>query len=355
MRLSDFDYDLPDERIALRPARPRDSARLLHIRADGSLGDHGVKDLASLLRPGDLLVSNDTHVLRAALTGERAARAVGGGGAAKISVNLHTRDNARCWRAFVKPAKRLKVGDEIRFGSLKASIEAKRPGGEVVLEFDCEGEALDRAIAIAGQPPLPPYIASKRAPDAQDADDYQTVFADPDKTGSVAAPTAGLHFTDDLMAALRRAGVEFTAVTLHVGAGTFLPVKSENIAEHQMHSEWYEVSEAAAETINRARADGRRIIPVGTTALRTLESAASEDGELEACVGETEIFITPGYRFRAADALLTNFHLPKSTLLMLVSAMAGTDVIKRAYAHAVKVEYRFFSYGDACLIERADR
>lgn len=353
MRLSDFDFHLPDERIALRPARPRDSARLLHVRRDGSFDDRGIRDLPKLLRPGDLLVCNDTHVLPAALSGERDARAEGGGGPAKISVNLHTRDSARSWRAFVKPAKRLKVGDVIRFGALTASVEAKREGGEVVLEFDREGAALDRAIEAAGAPPLPPYIASKREPDEQDKADYQTLFARPDKTGSVAAPTAGLHFTDRLMEELKSADIGFVDVTLHVGAGTFLPVKSEAITEHKMHAEWYEVSAGAAERISRAKEEGRRVIPIGTTALRTLESAANEDGRISADIGETEIFITPGYKFRIADALITNFHLPKSTLLMLVSALAGHETVMRAYRHAVEAEYRFFSYGDACLIEKA--
>lgn len=352
MRLSDFDFHLPDERIALRPARPRDAARLLHVRGDGSFADHGVRDLPTLLRPGDVLVCNDTHVLPAALSGERDARAEGGG-PAKISVNLHSRDDAKSWRAFVKPAKRLKVGDVIRFGELTATVEARREGGEVVLEFDREGEALDRAIEAAGTPPLPPYIASKREPDEQDRADYQTLFAKPEKTGSVAAPTAGLHFTDRLMDELKAAGIGFADVTLHVGAGTFLPVKSEAIAEHKMHAEWYEVSAESARIISQAKEDGRRIIPVGTTALRTLESAANEDGRISADVGETEIFITPGYQFRIADALITNFHLPRSTLLMLVSALAGHDTVMRAYRHAVDSEYRFFSYGDACLIEKA--
>jgi S-adenosylmethionine:tRNA ribosyltransferase-isomerase len=353
VRLSDFDFHLPDERIALRPARPRDSARLLHVRGDGSLSDHGVRELPKLLRPGDLLVCNDTHVLPAALTGERDARAEGGGGPAKISVNLHTRDDAKSWRAFVKPAKRLKVGDVIRFGSLTASVEAKREGGEVVLEFDREGADLDRAIEAAGAPPLPPYIASKRAADEQDKADYQTLFAKPNKTGSVAAPTAGLHFTDRLMDELKAVDIGFVDVTLHVGAGTFLPVKSEAITEHKMHAEWYEVSAEAAAAISRAKDEGRRVIPIGTTALRTIESAANEDGRISADIGETAIFITPGYDFRIADALITNFHLPKSTLMMLVSAMAGHETIMRAYRHAIDAEYRFFSYGDACLIEKA--
>lgn len=351
MRLSDFDFDLPEDRIALRPARPRDAARLLHVQAGGPFGDHGMLDLPSLLLPGDVLVLNDTRVMHAALTGVRRARAPDGGDV-RVSVNLHKRAGPDQWRVFAKPGKRLREGDEIRFANLTARIEAKSEAGDFLIQFNESGAALDREIQIAGAPPLPPYIASKRMVDAADEEDYQTTFAAEDKINSVAAPTAGLHFTDRLMNALNARGVEIATVTLHVGAGTFLPVKSENIQEHQMHAEWCEISDSSANLINRAKSDGRRIIPVGTTALRTIESHAGNDG-VRAGTMDTDIFITPGYRFRVTDALLTNFHLPKSTLFMLVSALAGLDRMQAAYAHAIKERYRFFSYGDACLIEAA--
>lgn len=354
MKLSDFDFHLPEDRIALRPARPRDAARLLHVGRGGALTDHTMLDLPALLQPGDLLVLNDTRVIPAALTGERPARAEGGGGPARIEVNLHTRVSGDSWRAFARPAKRLREGDVIRFAEgLSASVAAKAEGGEITLQFTASEADLDAALEVAGNPPLPPYIASKRAPDAEDRSDYQTLFSDPDKKGSVAAPTAGLHFTDRLFAALAARGMETVQVTLHVGAGTFLPVKTENVAEHTMHAEWYEISEGAAAAINAAKAQGRRVIPVGTTALRTLESAADHNGRVRAGSAETAIFITPGYDFRVTDALITNFHLPKSTLFMLVSALAGLEAMKTAYAHAIERGYRFFSYGDACLIERA--
>lgn len=353
MKLSDFDFDLPEDRIALRPARPRDSARLLHVGKRGALGDHTMLDLPGLLQPGDLLVLNDTRVIPAALTGERPARDQGGGGPARIEVNLHTRTSADGWRAFARPAKRLREGDVIGFPKgLAATVIGKSEGGEITLQFNASGADLDAALEEAGNPPLPPYIASKRAADDEDRSDYQTLFSDPRKKGSVAAPTAGLHFTERLMSALAARGVEAVHVTLHVGAGTFLPVKTENVAEHTMHAEWYEVSEAAAAAINTAKAEGRRVIPVGTTALRTIESAAAT-GKVEAGSAETAIFITPGYAFRVTDALITNFHLPKSTLFMLVSALAGLDEMQKAYAHAIANRYRFFSYGDGCLIERA--
>ncbi|MCW5725389.1 MAG: tRNA preQ1(34) S-adenosylmethionine ribosyltransferase-isomerase QueA [Maricaulaceae bacterium] len=351
MRVSDFDFELPEELIALRPARPRDSARLLHVCAAGGLHDRAVLDLPAILRPGDLLVLNDTRVIPAALTGRRPARAEGGGGDAKITVNLHRREAPDAWRAFVKPAKRLRVGDRVVFGGVEAQVKGKEEGGEALLLFDRAGAALDAAIRAAGAPPLPPYIAGRRAPDAGDASDYQTVFAD--REGSVAAPTAGLHFTERLFAALAESGVRTARVTLHVGAGTFLPVKGEDTADHRMHAEWFELGEAAAQAVNAARAEGRRVIPVGTTALRTLESCADAAGRVQARAGETDIFITPGYRFRVTDALLTNFHLPRSTLFMLVSALAGLAVMKRAYVHAIENKYRFYSYGDACLIEKA--
>ncbi|WP_420431793.1 tRNA preQ1(34) S-adenosylmethionine ribosyltransferase-isomerase QueA [Hyphobacterium sp.] len=352
MRLSDFDFDLPEDRIALRPARPRDAARLLHIPAAGRFGDHGVLELPDLLQPGDVLVLNDTRVLHAALAGVRPARDPDGGDV-KVSVNLHKREGDCRWRVFAKPGKRLRVGDEIAFEGLRARIEAKSDGGDFLIHFNVSGRKLESAIQRCGAPPLPPYIASKRSVDASDEEDYQTTFAAADKAESVAAPTAGLHFTDRLMAALDARGVKRATVTLHVGAGTFLPVKSENVQEHQMHAEWCEVSDSTAGLINHAKRDGKRIVPVGTTALRTLESMAGPDG-LRAGSMETAIFITPGYEFRMTDALLTNFHLPKSTLFMLVSALAGLDRMQAAYAHAIAERYRFFSYGDACLIEAAE-
>ncbi|MFC4723965.1 tRNA preQ1(34) S-adenosylmethionine ribosyltransferase-isomerase QueA [Glycocaulis abyssi] len=353
MKLSDFDFHLPEDRIALRPARPRDAARLLHVGQGGALGDHTMLDLPALLQPGDLLVLNNTSVIPAALTGERPARAVGGGGPARIELNLHTRVSEDSWRAFARPAKRVREGDELHFsGGLSGIVTAKSDGGDITMQFNVSGSELDVALESAGNPPLPPYIASKRGADAQDRADYQTLFSDPARKGSVAAPTAGLHFTDRLFAALEARGVATTQLTLHVGAGTFLPVKTENVTEHIMHAEWYEISEEAATAINTARDQGRRIIPVGTTALRTLESAADREGRVRAGSAETAIFITPGYSFRVTEALLTNFHLPKSTLFMLVSALARLDVMRTAYSHAIEQNYRFFSYGDACLIER---
>lgn len=352
MRVSDFDFELPEERIALRPARPRDAARLLHVAGNGVMADHGVMGLPDLLRAGDLMVFNDTRVIPAALNGVRPARNVGGGGPVEVEVNLHKRLDASAWRAFVRPAKRLRVGDVIAFSEdLSAEVTGKSEGGDTRLVFNRTGAALDAAIAAAGVPPLPPYIARKRDVDAQDVEDYQTLFARED--GSVAAPTAGLHFTERLLAALADRGVQQTHVTLHVGAGTFLPVKAEDTDQHRMHAEWCTVSAEAAAAINAAKAEGRRVIPVGTTALRTLESLADAPGHIEAGSRDTDIFITPGYEFRITDALMTNFHLPRSTLFMLVSALAGLDVMKQAYAHAIKTGYRFYSYGDACLIERS--
>jgi S-adenosylmethionine:tRNA ribosyltransferase-isomerase len=346
MKLSDFDFELPEQLIALRPARPRDSARLLVVRGrEGKLEDRTVRDLPSLLRRGDILVANDTRVLRAALVGKRAAR--GEGADVEIEVNLKARLSPSSWSAFARPGKRLKEGDTILF---PAQLEAKvlaRSDAEVRLEFDRSGADLDEAIDARGAMPIPPYIASKRPADSEDGFDYQTMFAR--ETGSVAAPTAGLHFTDQLLADLAGAGIQRTAVTLHVNAGTFLPVRADRIEDHRMHAEHAELSASAASQIVLARKAAGRCIPIGTTALRTLETAAAS-GELKAFNGETSIFITPGYRFRIADGLMTNFHLPKSTLFMLVSAMMGLDVMKRAYAHAVKEKYRFFSYGDACLL-----
>ncbi|WP_417491525.1 tRNA preQ1(34) S-adenosylmethionine ribosyltransferase-isomerase QueA [Maricaulis sp.] len=351
MRVDDFDFDLPEASIALRPARPRDSARLLHVDASGALADKAVLDLPDLLRAGDLLVFNDTRVIPAALTGTRAARAVGGGGAVSAEINLHKRIGADRWRAFVRPAKRLKIGDVIEFGAFSAEVVEKAEGGDTLLAFDKSGAALDEAIAATGVPPLPPYIARKREVDAADIEDYQTLFARED--GSVAAPTAGLHFTERLFAALAARGVERCDVTLHVGAGTFLPVKADDTDDHLMHGEWCTISQASADAINAAKAEGRRVIAVGTTALRTLESLAPEVGRIEAGSRDTEIFITPGYEFRITDALLTNFHLPRSTLFMLVSALAGLETMQRAYAHAIADGYRFYSYGDTSLLERA--
>jgi S-adenosylmethionine:tRNA ribosyltransferase-isomerase len=344
MRVEDFDFDLPEERIALRPARPRDSARLLLVRPEGTLADHHVFDLPSLLRPGDLLVFNESRVIRAALTGERPGR--GEGPAVRFDVNLHERTGPDAWRAFLRPAKRARVGDILRFGDLEARVEEKQEG-EALLRFSETSAVLDAALERVGAPPLPPYIARKRRPDARDDEDYQTVFAN--MPGSVAAPTAGLHFTPGLLAALAEAGVQSARVTLHVGAGTFLPMKGPDTADHVMHSERYQIPGSAADAINAAKAAGRRVIPVGTTALRTLE-AAGQSGVVQPGAGATDIFITPGYCFRIADALLTNFHLPRSTLFMLVSAFSGLDAMKRAYRHAVEYDYRFYSYGDACLL-----
>lgn len=352
MRVSDFDFDLPDEAIALRPARPRDSARLLHVPADsGAFEDRIVSELPALLLPGDLMVFNDTRTLPAALSGFRAGRAPDSPPVV-IDLNLHKRVGSDTWRAFVRPAKRLAVGETVGFaGGLLAQAIFKGDDGDVTLRFDRSGPALDVAIAEAGVMPLPPYIARKRAVDADDSSDYQTIYARVE--GSVATPTAGLHFTDRLLAALDARGVERAWLTLHVGAGTFLPVKVDNVSDHVMHAETYEVSAQTADALNRARAEGRRIIAVGTTALRTLESIADDQGRAVAGSGDTAIFITPGHRFRLADGLMTNFHLPKSTLMMLVSALAGHSRTMAAYAHAIDQKYRFYSYGDASLFWRS--
>ena len=346
MKLSDFDFELPEELIALRPAVPRDSARLLVVRGpDGVMEDRLVSDLPSLLDAGDMLVANDTRVLRAALEGRRPART--GAEDVPVSVNLNMRLSPAEWSAFARPGKRLKEGDAILFaGGLEARVLSKSEA-EVRLGFNREGGALDAAIDAAGDMPIPPYIAAKRPVDEQDVSDYQTAFAR--EAGSVAAPTAGLHFTPGLLAAIEHAGIARMSVTLHVNAGTFLPVKTDDLSEHKMHAEYAELAAETAAAINVARAAGGRCIPIGTTALRTLESAAA-GGDLGAFHEETSIFIKPGYRFRAADGLMTNFHLPKSTLFILVNAMMGLDVMRRAYAHAVKERYRFFSYGDACLL-----
>ena len=357
MQLADFDFDLPEDRIALRPASPRDSARLLVIAPGAALRDLTVADLPGELRPGDILVANDTKVIPARLKGVRHREE----SQVRVEATLHRRLAPHCWTAFMRPGKKLAEGDRIVFGessdracllgALDATVAEKGEGGEVTLRFNLSGPALDAAIAERGHIPLPPYIASKRAEDQRDRQDYQTVYARAD--GSVAAPTAGLHFTPDLFARLQAAGVETAFVTLHVGAGTFLPVKTDDLADHRMHPEWGEVDARTAERLNAVRRAGGRIICVGTTSLRLLESATGEDGVVQPFAGETAIFITPGYRFRAADGLMTNFHLPKSTLFMLVSAFAGIETMRAAYAHAVATGYRFYSYGDASLLWRA--
>jgi S-adenosylmethionine:tRNA ribosyltransferase-isomerase len=359
MRLSDFDFDLPEELIALRPAEPREAARLLLVRPGEPLADRVVGDLPDLLQPGDALVFNDTRVIPARLNGVRLREDT----VVRVEATLHRRLAPERWSAFMRPGKRLKEGDRVAFGStsdtaceldrLDATIEAKHEGGEVELAFDLSGADLDRAIAVHGLMPLPPYIAAKRPEDERDRADYQTVYARAD--GSVAAPTAGLHFTPALLERLKARGVSFHFVTLHVGAGTFLPVKTEEVAEHRMHAEYGEVSAETAASLNAVHARGGRVVCVGTTSLRLIESAADEDGTIRPFADETAIFITPGYRFRAVDGLTTNFHLPKSTLFMLVSAFAGPDVMKAAYAHAIATGYRFYSYGDTSLLFRAPR
>ncbi len=349
MRVDEFDFDLPEDLIALRPARPRDSARLLVIGpTPDALADRAVRDLPDYLREGDLLVFNDTKVIPARLFGVRRR----GEAEAKIEALLHKREGGDGWRAFVRPAKRLKSGETIDFAEgLSATVEERGEGGEALLRFSVSGSALDEAIARAGEMPLPPYIAKKRRTDAADLADYQTLFAR--ELGAVAAPTAGLHFTPELLAAVEARGVETLRLTLHVGAGTFLPVAAETTEAHKMHAEWGEISPDEAGVINAARARGGRIVPVGTTSLRLIEAAANASGRVTAFRGETDIFITPGYRFRCVDMLMTNFHLPRSTLFMLVSALRGLDEMKRAYAHAVARHYRFYSYGDTCLIYKA--
>ena len=352
MRVDDFDFDLPDDRIALEPVTPRDASRLLHVAANG-LADRMVRDLPQLLRPGDVMVVNDTRVIPAQLAGTRAARD-GAGEDVAVEATLHKRLDPARWRAFMRPAKRLREGDDIRFGGGVCAMVEARDGAEAVLRFNLAGAAFDAALARVGATPLPPYIARKRPVSGEDEARYQTVYADADKAGSVAAPTAGLHFTETLLEALDAAGVERLAVTLHVGAGTFLPVTADDTDDHKMHAEWGEVTPELAARLNEARRRGGRIVSVGTTSLRLLESAVDENGVIRPFCDETDIFITPGYRFRAVDMLLTNFHLPRSTLFMLVCAFSGTTAMKAAYAHAVAQRYRFYSYGDACLLERAD-
>jgi S-adenosylmethionine:tRNA ribosyltransferase-isomerase len=358
MRTEAFDFDLPAERIALRPISPRDAARLLIVRPHPQppFADCHVPDLPDLLSPGDALVVNDTKVIPARLHGRRIGR---GAAEPAIEATLHQRLDGSRWRAFIKPAKRLIAGDVVRFGEegkvcflgqLDATVEAKEEGGEATLAFAFHGPVLDEAVNERGEMPLPPYIAARRCPDERDRIDYQTMFAQ--QEGSVAAPTAGLHFTDALIARLEERGVSLHRVTLHVGAGTFLPVKVADTAEHRMHAEQGSVSGETAAALNSVRRSRGRIVAVGSTSLRLLESASTENGTIRAFSGETALFISPGYRFRVVDVLMTNFHLPRSTLFMLVSAFCGLDVMKRAYTHAIESDYRFYSYGDACLLFR---
>lgn len=339
MRVDLFDFDLPPDRIALRPARPRDSARLLLVEGE-EISDRQVLGLPQLLRPGDVLLFNDTRVIPAQFEGRR--------GEARVGVTLHKRAGARSWWAFVRNAKRLRAGDRIDFeGGVSAVATERAADGSFLVEFDgCE--PVELLIERAGRMPLPPYIASKRAADEADREDYQTVFAR--EEGAVAAPTAALHFTDRLLHALDTRGVLRETLTLHVGAGTFLPVKSDDTTGHEMHSEWGKIDVSTAERLNAARQAGGRLVAVGTTSLRLVESAADEEGIIRPFEGDTAIFITPGYRFKAIDGLMTNFHLPRSTLFMLVSALMGLDVMKRAYVHAIDESYRFYSYGDSSLL-----
>jgi S-adenosylmethionine:tRNA ribosyltransferase-isomerase len=339
MRVDSFDFSLPPERIALRPAVPRDSARMLVVRASG-LEDRIVSELPTLLRPGDALVFNDTRVIPAQLEGRR--------GDASIGATLHKREGPREWRAFVRNARRVRLGDRIDFGEgVHAVAVEKGEDGAILLAFE-GAEPVEFLLARAGRMPLPPYIAGRRPADARDAEDYQTMFAR--EEGAVAAPTAALHFTPRLVEALDAAGIARETLTLHVGAGTFLPVKAEEVSEHRMHAEWGRITPEAAARLNGVRAAGGRIVAVGTTSLRLLESATEADGTVQPFEGDTSIFITPGYRFRAVGGLLTNFHLPRSTLFMLVSALMGVERMQQAYAHAIEGRYRFYSYGDASLL-----
>ncbi len=345
MRVDLFDFDLPEACIALRPAEPRDAGRLLVVRPGAPLLDRTVRDLPGLLRAGDALVFNDTAVIPARLDGTRTRPGAPG---QRTEVMLHLRESAARWRAFARPAKRLALGDTLRFGDLTATVAQKGDGGEIALDFDRAGPELDAAIAAEGVLPLPPYIAGKRPADVRDATDYQTIYAR--NPGAVAAPTAGLHVSEALLTAIDAAGLRRHHVTLHVGAGTFLPVRAEETESHRMHAEIGILEDATAAALNSVRDAGGRIVAVGTTALRLLESAADAGGRLSAFAGPTAIFITPGYRFRAVDALVTNFHLPRSTLFMLVSAFCGLDTMRAAYAHAIATGYRFYSYGDASLL-----
>jgi len=356
MRTDLFDFDLPPERIALRPISPRDAARLLVVRPEGKVEDRGVRDLPDLLGPGDAVVVNDTRVIPARLAGRR----IGRGAEPRIEATLHRRLDGSRWRAFVRPAKRLEPGDVVRFGEegkvcfleqLDATVEDKGEGGEVTLSFAFHGAVLDQAIEERGAMPLPPYIASRRPPDERDRADYQTMFAHDE--GSVAAPTAGLHFTEALVDRLKARRIALHAVTLHVGAGTFLPVKTDDTSGHHMHAEVGTVSAETAAALNAVHRAGGRIVAVGSTALRLIESASDDHGVIKPFAGETALFITPGYRFRAVDVMMTNFHLPRSTLFMLVAAFCGLEMMQRAYAHAIAAGYRFYSYGDACLLFRS--
>ncbi len=357
MKVDDFDFDLPKDRIAQRPAVPRDQARLLKVSAAAEFIDHGVLDLPGLLKAGDILVFNDTRVIPARLKGRRTTGRNGKRGAAqrtaKIEVTLTKETEGGRWRAFARPAKKLRPGDRIEFAAEFAATVIARNGGEVILDFGFGGDRLRALLAVHGTMPLPPYIKRAGRTDmaaAVDNADYQTMFAR--RAGAVAAPTAGLHFTDRLMEALKKAGIVHTFLTLHVGVGTFLPVTAEDTRDHVMHAEWGEVGNAAAAAVNKARAAGGRIVAVGSTSLRLLETAADGNGRLKPFSGEADIFITPGYDFKTADLMLTNFHLPRSTLFMLVAAFAGLETMRLAYAHAMEGGYRFYSYGDACLLER---
>lgn len=353
MRVDAFDFELPDDRIALRPAQPRSAGRLLVVEPPDSLADRTVGDLPDLLRPGDLMIFNDTRVIAASLEGRRLGRE----SEPRISVLLHQRLGPSRWTAFARPGKRLRIGDIIRFGdgarvcllgTADARVEAKKEDGEIELGFDLSGPVLDEIVAALGDMPLPPYIASRRTPDEGDRSDYQTIYARED--GAVAAPTAGLHFTDELMAALEERSISHAFVTLHVGAGTFLPVKADDTDDHRMHAEHGHLTAAVAAEINRAKCEGRRIVAVGTTSLRLLESAAEQEGRVKPFEGETRLFITPGYSFKIVDVLMTNFHLPRSSLFMLVAAFSGLETMRTAYAHAIAAGYRFYSYGDASLL-----
>ena len=340
MRVDLFDFELPPERIALRPVVPRDAARMLCVSKIGTLADRHVGDLPDLLKAGDCLIFNDTRVIPAQLEGRR--------GEARIGATLHKRLDLRRWQAFIRNAKRLRVGEIVDFGAgVTVLAEARHDDGSFTLMFE-GNEPVEVLLERAGTMPLPPYIAGKRATDAQDQSDYQTMFAA--KDGAVAAPTASLHFTPTLMAAVKAAGIETATLTLHVGAGTFLPVKAEVTADHKMHSEWGQIDAGTAGRLNNVRAKGGRLIAVGTTSLRLIESAADDNGTIRPFSGDTDIFITPGYRFKAIGGLMTNFHLPKSTLFMLVSALMGRKVMQSAYAHAIADEYRFYSYGDSSLL-----
>ena len=351
MRVDQFDFELPRDLIALRPIVPRDASRLLVVRENGAREHRTIRDLPELLRAGDTLVVNDTKVIAARLLGRRLARGASEGAA--IEVTLHKRTSPSSFLAFARPAKRVKEGDRVQLGETLAATITSRDGGEIEIHFDRDGATLDAAIAAEGEMPLPPYIAGRRKPDAQDHADYQTVYAD--IPGSVAAPTAGFHFTEKLLARLKEYGINRKSLTLHVGAGTFLPVSADDTKDHRMHAEWAELSPSTAQALNASRAAGGRIVAVGTTVARTLEAAADDEGMVKPFRGETALFITPGYRFKAVDVLLTNFHLPRSTLFMLACAFCGIETMRAAYAEAIAARYRFYSYGDACLLFRPTR